>query len=536
MLHHHHRIAEVAQPLHHRYETLRITRMQPDARFIQYIHRTDQRTAQRIGQMDALRLPARKRARSAVQTQIRHAHLQQIRKPLPDFGQHTLGHRFFVAVEFKVFEESVQFRQRHFHEFLYRFAAHLDIGRIGPQTRALALRTARPPAVTGRQHAVLHFIGLTVHKLEPVVYALHAFAAFPQQVFLRTVQVLIGAVHGKIINGRIAQERLFPRAHLGTAPTGHGILINGKRRVGNDEFLALAHDLPRTAARLACAIGVVERKKVGTGLDKRHAVGFQAVGKRPNPCPLPAFAYNATGAFPLVERRLHRIEDPRIKTLVFRMHRKAIDEQTIAFVQILPRRFRHIVHAADGRSFIGVQPAKTHHFKPFHFMTVKFRRPVVGRLGPQRRQHIDFEPGRQATDEIGHVTYRMPAHFLPRHRRIQTAYACVQQFQVFVNLGHGAYRRTRILAQAFLLDGDGRCQTRNEIDLRFAHAPQKLAGVCAEAFHIPPLPFRIQRIEYQRRFAGARKPRHNHQSPGRELETDVFEIVDPNTTQFNITF
>ena len=81
VLDHHQRIARVAQPMHHLRHALHVARMQADRRLIEHEQRVDQRRAERGGEVDALDLAARQRARLAVEREIPKAHFAQIGEP-----------------------------------------------------------------------------------------------------------------------------------------------------------------------------------------------------------------------------------------------------------------------------------------------------------------------------------------------------------------------------------------------------------------------------------------------------------------------
>ena len=68
-------VAQVAKALQDRDKSLGVTGMQTNRRFIEYIHRTHQRTAQGGHQIDSLTLAAAQTVRAAVQGQIGQTHV-----------------------------------------------------------------------------------------------------------------------------------------------------------------------------------------------------------------------------------------------------------------------------------------------------------------------------------------------------------------------------------------------------------------------------------------------------------------------------
>lgn len=69
-----------------------------------------------------------------------------------------------------------------------------------------------------------------------------------------------------------------------------------------------------------------------------------------------------------------------------------------------------------------------------------------------------------------------------------------------VNLRYGSNRASRVLAGGFLGNRNRRTQAGNMIDIRFRELAEKLPRIAGEAFDIPTLSFRIERIEGERTF------------------------------------
>ena len=80
-----HRVAEIAQAFQCREQTIIITLMQTDARFIQHIKHADERRADLRGQPDALRLAAAQRAALAIQREVAEADVPQEAEAGADF-------------------------------------------------------------------------------------------------------------------------------------------------------------------------------------------------------------------------------------------------------------------------------------------------------------------------------------------------------------------------------------------------------------------------------------------------------------------
>ena len=71
----------------------------------------------------------------------------------------------------------------------------------------------------------------------------------------------------------------------------------------------------------------------------------------------------------------------------------------------------------------------------------------------------------------------MLLYFFSRDRRDCLSDTGIKQAQILINLGRGAYRRTRIPRIDFLLDSNSWRDSFDVIAFRFTHASQKLTGI-----------------------------------------------------------
>ena len=108
---------------------------------------------------------------------------------------------------------------------------------------------------------------------------------------------------------------------------------------------------------------------------------------------------------------------------------------------------------------------------------------------------------------------------------VRHADARKEQAQVIVDFGDGADGRARVVADAFLVDGDGGRQAFDLIDVRLFHLAEELARVRAEALDVAPLSFRVDRVERERRLARAGQPGDDDELVARDFEADVLEVV-----------
>ena len=117
-------------------------------------------------------------------------------------------------------------------------------------------------------------------------------------------------------------------------------------------------------------------------------------------------------------------------------------------------------------------------------------------------------------------------YLLSADRTESPSHTGIEQAQVFVDFGRSAYGGTGIAAAYFLLDGNGRGDTLDEIAFGLTHTSQKLAGVTAEAFHIAPLPLGIECIECERGLAGTGQSGYDDQLVAGNFHINIFQIID----------
>ena len=96
---------------------------------------------------------------------------------------------------------------------------------------------------------------------------------------------------------------------------------------------------------------------------------------------------------------------------------------------------------------------------------------------------------------------------LPHIGAVRHADAGIQQAQIVVNLGHGAHGGAGVFGGGLLVDGNGRGQAVNLVDIRLVHLPQKLPCIGGQRLHIPPLPLGIDACQRPARIFQSRKAR-----------------------------
>ena len=110
-------------------------------------------------------------------------------------------------------------------------------------------------------------------------------------------------------------------------------------------------------------------------------------------------------------------------------------------------------------------------------------------------------------------------------RTVRHADAGVHETHVVIDLRQRTYRGTGVLGRRLLVDGDGRRQSVDGLDLRFVHDAEELTGIGRQGFHVAALTFGENGVEGKGGLAGARKPGEDHHLFPRDVEVDVFEVV-----------
>ena len=144
-----------------------------------------------------------------------------------------------------------------------------------------------------------------------------------------------------------------------------------------------------------------------------------------------------------------------------------------------------------------------------------------------RREQIEPRAFGQRQHAVDHLAHGLALDGKPGRRRIGDADAREQQPHIVVDLGDRADRGARVARGGLLLDGDGRRQPVDMVDVRLLHHVEELARVSREQLDIAALALGIDGVEGERGFAGARKPGDHHELFPGQVEGDVLEVVLP---------
>ena len=147
----------------------------------------------------------------------------------------------------------------------------------------------------------------------------------------------------------------------------------------------------------------------------------------------------------------------------------------------------------------------------------------------QRREDHQARVLGKLQDMVDHLRHALRRQHQAVIRAMRLADARVEQPQVVVDFGDGAYGRARIVAGGLLLDRDRRRQALDQVDIRLFHQLQELSRVSRQRFDVAALAFRIERVEGERRLARAGQAGDHDQPVARQIEIDVLQIVRART-------
>ena len=103
MLHHHQRVAGIAQALHGHNDAVHVARVQADAGLVQHKQGVDQRGAQGGREVDALHFAAAQGAALAVQREVTNAHVAQVPEPGGDLVEQQLEGLLLARLQISFF-------------------------------------------------------------------------------------------------------------------------------------------------------------------------------------------------------------------------------------------------------------------------------------------------------------------------------------------------------------------------------------------------------------------------------------------------
>ena len=146
-------------------------------------------------------------------------------------------------------------------------------------------------------------------------------------------------------------------------------------------------------------------------------------------------------------------------------------------------------------------------------------------VADERRHNQDAAALGEVVNRIHNLLHRLGGDFPTALGAVGMTDPGEEQPQVIVNFGHRAHGGTRVFTRSFLVDGNGRAQTFDVVDIRFFHPAQKLAGICRERLHISALAFSINGIKGKRAFPRAGNTGDNDELITGDGDVYILQVV-----------
>ncbi len=523
-------VALVAQAMHDPHEPAHVARVQADARFIHDKERVDQRRAQTRRQVYPLHFAATQRARRAIQREITNADLAQIIQARPDFVPQQLscliargnldaaeklarigdGKRLELGQGKKngsVFRR-VLWRLRNAGQFGERSRGSLDfvVQSFWLITFSSAFGTSDVSAVSAEQHAHMHLVGLAFQPPEKAAHAVPAivcvifvgiirprFLAFDDEVLVGLWQLVEWDVDVDLFARACPQQILLRFAKLGSAENAHGALPDAEAAIRDRLVQIDGNGAAKPAAFRTGAQRVVETE--------------QPRCRRPNVevaiCAVPAGGERNFGWF-AADAGSIGVEHDYVEPALAKTERRfdCLDQSAAVFIGNCDSILNYLDAGAEAFDIRLLVHAQRFVGNPDAEITLalqkleKFPRLGFGRNGdPERDEEI---ASRAITQDAlrdglrGFGPNLTTALWAKRFRHTRP-----EQFQIIVNLGHGAYGGARALDGIRLFDGDGRRDAADVVHARLVHAVEELPHVRAKRFDVTPLAFGVDGFKRQ---------------------------------------
>ena len=537
-------VAEVAQLPKRGQKLVIVALVQADGRLVENIEHAHQARADLRRQTDALAFAAGERRRRARKRQIAQADRLQKAEARPDLAQDLFGNDGHAALE-----------RQPVHEIQLVGDGHgAEIHDVHAADRHGQRNVAQTPAAAFGTRALRHaFLQLLVHGLglrfgiapgDVVEYALkgplqHAAPVgalvVDRQIFLaRAVEDGVKRGFRQIADGLGQGEVIFFAERLKIHP-GDGIILdvvvaggldralqNGFGVVRNDECRVGDELCAEARADRAGTVGVVEREHARRKLRQGNAAFLAGVvlGE-----------HRVAVAVQLIENDQTageigcRLDGVGQTARQIGLHHQPVhnDLNVVLFVLVERNFLRKLVDAAvhaDAR--IAAAPGVLKDLLMFALFPAH-----------DRREDLELRPLRQLHDLIDNLIDRLPPDLLSALRAVRRAAARPQQAEVVVNFRYGADRGARVFAGGFLVDGDGGRKAVDGIDVRLVHLAEEHPRIARKRLDVAPLALGIDRIKGKRGLAGAGEARQHDQLVARDLQRNIFQIVDARTPHAN---
>ena len=543
VLHHQHRIPQIAQTLERREQLVVVALVQADARLVEDIQHARQRGADLRRQPDALTFAAGQRPGGSGERQVFQPDAVQEAEPFADLLEDSGGDHLIALGKLQLIDECERVRHRHIAEFADVDPAYRHSETHGGEAASFAgvagdLAHVRfdlllDPAALRITETAFQVVDNPLKFGFVMALPVGCAAVELDFLALRSVEQDIYDLVGQVGDGGVEREFVVlrqavevhrsdgialhsPAAALETA------LIDGQPAVREDLLRIDLHEYAEPGAFGTRAVGVVEREHTrGELLDADAVLGAGVILRERDVLAVHnADHYQTAGKR---RRRLDGIGQPRPD---LRLDHQPVHHNLDGMLFILLRTDRlgevvdDAVHAdarksaaAGGVELLDVLALA----RPYH-----------------RSQKLDPRALRQGKHLIDDLIDRLLADLLAAHRAVRDPDARIEQSQVIVDFRHRADGGARVLGRRFLIDRDGGGKALDVIHVRLFHLAEELPRVGGERFHIAPLALRVDGVERKGGLPGAGQPRQHDKAVARDFDVDILEIVLPRAFYENI--
>ena len=532
VLHHHHRVTEVAELAEGGEETRVVALVEADRRLVQDVEHADQLRADLGREPDALALATRERRRAAIERQVIEPDVDQEAEARQDLLHDRARDLALGGRESEAAEEGERIADGK--------RRHLDDA--PPPDAHEARLTAEPRALAGRAPPVAHqafqllpepggarlLLAAPAEREEARERPADGAAAVLELDLLLPRALEQDGAHGRrqILEGRARAEavlrrearehRLEPRQRA----QHHGGERVGERRLGpgDDQRRIEAALDAEPAARRAGAVRAVEgeeaRRELRVGDAARRAGVPFAEEERAR--------RRGAGLHHLDQRRAVAVpEGDRERVREARRHARAHD-------QAIDQHLDRVPHGARERDVLGQLAQRAVHAHAHEAAAAELVELLaVLALAVADDGRVDEEPrvGRERRQPVYHLLHRLRRDLAPAGVAERAADAGVEEAEVVRDLGHRADGRARVPSRPFRLDRDRRREALDGVAVGLLHLLEELARVGGEGLDVAALALGVERVEGERGLARAREARDHDQPVARDLDVDVLEVV-----------
>ena len=200
------------------------------------------------------------------------------------------------------------------------------------------------------------------------------------------------------------------------------------------------------------------------------------------------------------------------------------------YPQLIHNHFDRVVPPLIEIEFVFERPddavdSRLHETLPRQFLQILFEFAFSAANNRSHDQNSVFRAERE--NVLQNLFRRLPGNLAAAGRAVRDADGGVQKPQIVVNFRDRADRAARAASGGFLVDGNGRAQTVDGIDIGPLHLIEKLPGIGRQRFDVPPLAFRVNGVERQRRLSRSAQASNHRQTIPRNAHTDVLQVVLP---------